>query len=214
MTGQRAAAVTALQARHRQAEVLLGELRTAIHAQLDLEMPHWPTAALGDFATIRTIGRLRPPGLTSVGVPFIGPADLLPHGLRRSQLRAVAADCTLCAGAARLQADDLLIGRRPAQGLRCAVVPVACAGGIAADLLVIRPGPRLSGIYLDRLLHAAPWTIPLTRQALLTPIILQAWRIPLPPPLTLRAFTGQQTVINRLHAHHHAAWLALAKLRG
>lgn len=209
----RTEAIHAHQQRHQRAAVLLDELR---RATLDETRTHGriQLVTLGSIVRVLAVGRLRPIDgfVRDSGVPFIRPLDLGPEGLWRSQVRRISADDQQRCAGGRLYANDILLARCTLRSVRCAEVPADWAQAIGADLLILRPGPRVAGFYLEHLTRQPSLQAALSGHAHLTPDVVQRLRVPLPTPLALHLCARRLTAITALRSRHRAAWLAVGRL--
>jgi len=209
----RTSAIHAHQQRHQRAVQVLDELRdvtldeTRTHGRVQL-------VTLGSIVRVLAVGRLRPSDgfVRDSGVPFIRPHDLGPDGLWRSQVRRISVeDQQRCVGG-RLYANDLVLTRCTLRSVRCAEVPSDWAGAIGADLLILRPGPRITGFYLEHVMRQPSLRSALGGRPHLTPDVILRLRVPLPTPLALHLCARRLTAITALRARHRAAWLAVGRL--
>jgi type I restriction enzyme S subunit len=109
----------------------------------------WPELALGDVAENITVGHVGPMASRYVdaGVPFLRSQNVRRLRLDLTDVKFIPPDFHRQLSNSRLQSGDVVVVRTGEPGA-CAVVPEELADANCADLVIIRPGPRINARFL------------------------------------------------------------------
>lgn len=109
----------------------------------------WPELLLGDIAADVTVGHVGPMASRYVhaGVPFLRSQNVRRLRLDLTDVKFIPPDFHRQLSKSRLRPGDVVVVRTGEPGV-CAVVPEELPDANCADLVIIRPGPRINARFL------------------------------------------------------------------
>lgn len=123
----------------------------------------------------------------SEGVPFLRTQNVGVREVLRKDLRYVTEAFHLRLKKSQLRAGDVVVSRVISDKINCAVIPEDLDGANCANIIVIRPGPKIDSAYLSHLISSSVAQRTLlerrvgSAQSVINTTILKKWAVPLPP---------------------------------
>lgn len=172
---------------------------------------------LGEHVERITVGHVGPTSefFSPNGVPFLRTGNIGDLEIRTVDLRRVTQEFHDNHMKSALVQGDLLVSRVVSDEVRCAVVPAELAGSNCANVIIIRPGDRVSGEFLAYLIRSAASQRSLlgrrvgSAQSVVNTGVLQSWKVALPSIDVQEQFTVKAAAVRKLKAKCVASNVAL-----
>lgn len=172
---------------------------------------------LGEHVEKITVGHVGPTSefFSPSGVPFLRTGNIGDLEIRTVDLRRVTQEFHDNHTKSALVQGDVLVSRVVSDEVRCAVVPAELAGSNCANVIIIRPGDRVSGEFLAYLIRSAASQRSLlgrrvgSAQSVVNTGVLQSWKVALPSVDVQEQFTVKAAAVRKLKASCVASNVAL-----
>jgi type I restriction enzyme, S subunit len=204
-----------LRVKRRAAIAQLDTLTQSIFSDLlaRVEQGGYASIALGDAVELVTVGHVGPTSefFCDVGVPFLRTGNIGNFEVVASDLKHITPEFHKKLKKSALKEDDVLVSRVISDEVRCAVVPAEFNGANCANVIVIRPGARMTGQYIAHLIrsprsqHAFLKRQVGSAQSVVNTGVLQNWPVVLPPVALQFDFSRRVAAVEKLKAVHRAS---------
>lgn len=144
---------------------------------------------LHEYVAKITVGHVGPTSEFFVldGIPFLRTGNIGVSEIQTDSLKTVTREFHDSHKKSALSAGDILVSRVVSDQVRCAVVPAELAGSNCANVIIIRPGDRVSSDFLAHLIRSPAGQRSLlgrqvgSAQSVVNTGVFQAWKVTLPP---------------------------------
>jgi type I restriction enzyme S subunit len=161
---------------------------------------NYDVATLADICERVTVGHvgITAPHYRSSGVLFLRTQNITRTGLLLEDLKYVTREFHESQSKSHVIAGDILIARHVTDRMNCALVPSDFLEANCSNIILVRPGPSLSGQYLKYYISSPVSQARLLQhrvgsaQQVVNTGILKGWKVPLPPR------SAQQKIVNLL----------------
>jgi type I restriction enzyme, S subunit len=206
----------ALRAKRQAATVELDALTQSIFLDMMGTLSADVAKPLSELVDNVTVGHVGPTSqyFAERGIPFVRTGNVGRGTINRNGLRFITPEFHARLKKSELRAGDVLISRVISDSVRSAIVPPDLDGANCANVIIVRPGSRISSTYLSFLIHSQESQYALLRrrvgsaQSVINTRVLQGWAIPVPSRTQLDRFDRQITVVD---ATKHAYAQSLAQ---
>ena len=212
----------ALRSKRRAALAQLDTLTQAIFFDFSLQVERgaFPTMALGEAVEMVTVGHVGPTTefFCEDGVPFLRTGNVGAFEIVQSDLKHITPEFHRRLRKSTLRTGDVLVSRVISDEVRCAVVPAEFDGANCANVIVIRPGRRMSSQYLAYLIRAPQSQRSFLQrqvgsaQSVVNTGVLQDWNISLPPLALQQEFGRRVAGVQQMRVAHRSSLVALDAL--
>jgi type I restriction enzyme, S subunit len=199
-----------VRARRRATLALLDALAASVFHDVatQTERSGGPAVALGDAVEMVTVGHVGPTTeyFCEDGVPFLRTGNVGALEIDRGDLKRITPEFHRRLKKSALRTGDVLVSRVISDAVRCAVVPADLDGANCANVIVIRPGERVSAEYLAYLIRSPQSQGEFLQrrvgsaQSVVNTRVLQSWRVRLPEPVLRQRFESVVAHIQAVRA--------------
>lgn len=181
---------------------------------------NYPSMSLGEAVDLVTVGHVGPTSefFCDAGIPFLRTGNVGKFDIVMSELKHITPDFHKKLKKSVLKDGDLLVSRVISDEVRCAIVPPALDGANCANVIVIRPGKRMTSQYLAHLIRSPESQRAFLKrqvgsaQSVVNTGVLQSWQITLPPLNVQHNFERRIAAVDKLKAAHRASIAELDSL--
>jgi type I restriction enzyme, S subunit len=212
----------ALRAKRRAALAQLDTLTQSIFLEMfgDRRGDRTSSMPLGKAVAMVTVGHVGPTSeyFCEDGVPFLRTGNIGEMEIDRSGMKYVTPEFHRRLKKSSLREGDVLVSRVISDEVRCTVVPAEFDGANCANVILIRPGGRVTGEYLAQLIHSPLSQTDFLRrrvgsaQSVVNTRVLQDWIIPVPPLKEQVEFSERTMRTEHLRARQRAELAMLDEL--
>jgi type I restriction enzyme S subunit len=212
----------ALRAKRRAALAQLDTLAQSIFFDFSYQVERggFPTMALGEAVEMVTVGHVGPTTefFSEDGVPFLRTGNVGTFEIVQSDLKRITPEFHRKLRKSTLRTGDVLVSRVISDEVRCAVIPAEFDGANCANVIVIRPGRRMSSQYLAYLIRAPQSQRSFLQrqvgsaQSVVNTGVLQDWNISLPPLALQQEFGRRVAGVQQMRVAHRSSLVALNAL--